>query len=188
MHEGWYGFFFKPRSNGDESSQAKIYMRVFSTLMPFYTAKTPYTCCTLSILPAGCNLSTKLSILLSCSNICRLVTTCWNNLQQAADNKFAYICLLTTCNGPVVNNLSQAMRTHPDICLLNTSLLQDVNKLVATCTFFAVQTRVNGEIKVEFHLRLSTLQNLDQHRLWAVLWLHLVSKPYILITVDNSSD
>ena len=41
--------------------------------------------------------------------------------------------LLTTCNRLVVNKLSQTMQTHPDIDLLITSLLQDVNRLVAIC-------------------------------------------------------
>ena len=40
--------------------------------------------------------------------------------------------LLATCNRFVVNKLSPAMRTHPDIGLLITSLLQDVNTLVTT--------------------------------------------------------
>jgi hypothetical protein len=40
-----------------------------------------------------------------------------------------------------VNKLSQAMRTHPDIGLLITSLFQVVNKLVATCAFLAVYQR-----------------------------------------------
>ena len=46
--------------------------------------------------------------------------------------------LSTTCNKLVVNKLSQAMRTHPDIGLLIISLLQDVNRLVGTCAFLAV--------------------------------------------------
>ena len=76
--------------------------------------------------------------------ICRLVTTChlqtcYNLLKQLAaslwiksfDSQLA-TSLLTTCNRLVVNKLSQAMRTHPDIGLLITSLLiQDVNRLVA---------------------------------------------------------
>ena len=55
--------------------------------------------------------------------ICRLVTTCLNNLQQACmfitrlDNQFA-ASPSTICNRFIVNKLSQAMRTHPDIGLL----------------------------------------------------------------------
>ena len=42
------------------------------------------------------------------------------------DNQLA-TSLLTTCNRRVRRELSQAMRTHPDIILLITNLLQDVN-------------------------------------------------------------
>ena len=53
------------------------------------------------------------------------------------DNQLV-ISLLTTWNKLVVNKLSQAVRTHPDIGLLITTLLQDVNRLVATFAFLAV--------------------------------------------------
>ena len=64
---------------------------------------------------------------------------CWNNLLKqlaesllitSLDNQFA-TSLLTTCDRLVLNKLSQAMRTHPDIGLCN-KLLQDVKRLVAT--------------------------------------------------------
>ena len=48
---------------------------------------------------------------------------------------FQQVCSMTTCNSLVVNKLSQVMRTHPDIGLLITSLLQNVNSLVETCIF-----------------------------------------------------
>ena len=50
------------------------------------------------------------------------------HLQQACNQLVT--SLLTTCNRLVVNKLSQAIRTHPDIGLLITSLLQAVNNLV----------------------------------------------------------
>ena len=50
--------------------------------------------------------------------IYRLVTTCWDNLQQACWNNQLATSLLTTCKRLVVNKLSQAMRTHPDMGLL----------------------------------------------------------------------
>ena len=59
--------------------------------------------------------------------------TCYNLFKQLVaslwitsfDNQLA-TSLLTAFNTLVVNKLSQAMRTHPDIGLLITSLLQDV--------------------------------------------------------------
>ena len=71
--------------------------------------------------------------------------TRYNLLKQLAaslwmtsfDNQLA-TSLFTTCNRLVVNKLSQTMRTHPDIGLLITSLLQDVNTLVAICGFLSV--------------------------------------------------
>ena len=82
---------------------------------------------------------------------CRLVATChlqtrYNLLKQLAaslwitsfDNKLA-ANLLTACNRLVINKLSQAMGTHPDIGLLMTSLLQDVNRLVASSLFLVIQ-------------------------------------------------
>ena len=66
--------------------------------------------------------------------MCRLVVTCW---KTSFDHQLA-TSLLTTCNRLVVNKLSQALRTLPDIRLLITSLLQDVNTLVFARAFLAV--------------------------------------------------
>ena len=101
--------------------------------------KTPQTCCKLYILPTCCN---SLSILSSCNNsvkirlvaICHL-QTCYNLLKQLAesllitslDNQFA-TNLLKTCDRLILNKLSQAMRTHPDI-----GLLQVVTRCQQTC-------------------------------------------------------
>ena len=72
--------------------------------------------------------------------------TCYNLLKQLAaslwitssDNQLA-TSLLTTCDRRVINKLSQAMRTHPDIGLLITSLLQDSTcRLAANCSCLAV--------------------------------------------------
>ena len=60
-----------------------------------------------------------------------------DNLHQVCSRQLG-TSLLKTCNKLVVNKLSQAMRTHPDIGLLTTMLLQVVNKLVATWAFLAV--------------------------------------------------
>ena len=67
--------------------------------------------------------------------------TCYNLLKQLAasllianfDNQLV-TSLLRTCNRRA-KKLSQAMRTHPDIGLLMTSPLQDVNGFVGTCSF-----------------------------------------------------
>ena len=96
-----------------------------------------------------CNFTGLLSLVISSdckkSPIIRFVTTChlqicYNLLKQLApslwitnvDNQLA-TSLLTTCNGFVVNKLSQAisMRTHYDTDLLTASLLQDVNIFVS---------------------------------------------------------
>ena len=97
--------------------------------------KTPLTCCKLSVLPACFNLSTNLSISSSCNKSVkiRLVATChlqvcYNLLKKLAaslwitsfDDQLA-TSLLTTCNRLVLGELSQAMRTHPDISLWITS-------------------------------------------------------------------
>ena len=63
-----------------------------------------------------------------------IAETFYNLLKQLA----ASLLIIHTCNRLVVNKLSQAMRTHPDIGLLLTSLLQDVNRLVETCGFLVV--------------------------------------------------
>ena len=96
-------------------------------------------------------ISTNLSILSRCKisvQIRLFVTfhlqTCYNLLKQLAasmwiksfDNQLV-TSLLTTCNRPVVNKLSQGIGTHPDISLLKTSLLQDVNRLVTTAYMLA---------------------------------------------------
>ena len=80
---------------------------------------------------SGYNKSVKISLVATCH-----LQTCYNLLKQLAailwitsfDNQLA-TSLLTTCNTLVVNKLSQAMQTHPDIGLLITSLLQDVNMM-----------------------------------------------------------
>ena len=103
---------------------------------------TPQTCRKLSILPVCYNLSqaaTDLSISLSCNKSVKIrlvltchLQTCYNYLlkQLAAspwitsfDNQLE-TSLLTTCNRLVVNKLSQAMQTHPDVGLFIASLLQ----------------------------------------------------------------
>ena len=43
----------------------------------------------------------------------------------------------------VVIKLSQARRTHPDIGLLITSLLQDVNRPAVSCAFLVVYLRAD---------------------------------------------
>ena len=90
------------------------------------------------------NFATSLSISSSCykSVKMRLVATChlqtcYNLLKQLAaglwitsfDNQLA-TSLLTTCNRLVINKLLQAMQMHPDIGLLITSPLQDVNMML----------------------------------------------------------
>ena len=119
------------------SSVAHMEVGVFDVvtdLTEIALPKTPQTCCKLYILPTCCNLSTRcnsLSILSSCKKsvkirlvaICHL-QTCYNLLKQFAesllitslDNQFA-TSLLKTCDRLVLNKLSQAMRTHPDIGL-----------------------------------------------------------------------
>ena len=102
-------------------------------------------------LPACCNLSA------SCNKVVGLIKlqqlkirlqalqTCYNLFKQLVpslwitsfDDQLA-ASLLTTYNTLVVNKLSQTMRTHPDIGLLITSLLHDVNRLFATCAFCCV--------------------------------------------------
>ena len=78
---------------------------------------------------SSCNKSVKIRIVVTCH-----LQTCYNLLKQLAaslwitsfDNQLV-ISLLTTCNRLVANKLPQAMQTHPDIALLITSLLLDVN-------------------------------------------------------------
>ena len=82
-------------------------------------------------LPKNCN---KLSISSSCykSVKIRLAKTChlqncYKLLKQLAASLWITSFDKSTCNRLVVNKLSQAMQTHPDIGLLITNLLQDVN-------------------------------------------------------------
>ena len=92
---------------------------------------------------SSCNNSVKMRLVSTCH-----LSTCYNLLKQLAaslwiksfDNQLA-TSLLATCSRLVVNKLSQAMQTHPDIGLLITCLLQDVNRLVPTCAFFWRVTR-----------------------------------------------
>ena len=79
-------------------------------------------------------------------------TFCYN-LQWLTSfyNQFA-TSLLTTCNRLIANKLSQAMRTHPDISLLLTSLFQDVNKLVGTCAFLTVYPSMIHQITMSHSL------------------------------------
>ena len=89
--------------------------------------------------------STNLSILSSCNKSVKIschFQTSYNLLKQLAaslwitsfDNQLATI-LLTSWNRLVVNKPSQAMRMHPDIGLLITSMLQNVNRLAALACF-----------------------------------------------------
>ena len=68
---------------------------------------------------------------LSFGNLLQLVET---TRSKPADDTFSQ----STCNRLVVNKLSEAIRTHPNIGLV-TSLLQDVNNLLQTCAFLAVK-------------------------------------------------
>ena len=80
----------------------------------------------LSIL-SSCNKSVKIRVIATCR-----LQTCYNLFKQLAANLWITNCdnqlatsLLTTCkqsNRLVVNKLSQAMRTHPNVGLLITSL------------------------------------------------------------------
>ena len=108
--------------------------------------KTPQTCCKLSILPACCKLLTscnKLVNFIKLQKACQIrlvatchLQTCYSLLKQLSsslwitsfENQLA-TSLLTTCNRLVVNKLSQAMRTHPDIGLLK----QVVTRCQQTC-------------------------------------------------------
>ena len=98
------------------------------------------TSLSISSVATSCNKSVKIKLVATCH-----LQTCYNFFKQLAaslwitsfDNRLA-TSLLTTCNRLVVKKLSQAMRTYPDIGLLITSLLQDVNRPVAACTFLAM--------------------------------------------------
>ena len=82
----------------------------------------------LSIL-SRCNKSVKIRLVATCH-----LQTCYNLLKRleaslwitSFDNQLA-TSLFTTGNRLIVNKLSQAMRTHPDIGLSTRSQLKDVN-------------------------------------------------------------
>ena len=91
------------------------------------------------LVPSCQLVATNLSISSSCNKPVKIrldatyhLQTCYNLLEQLAasllitnlENQLA-TSLLTTCNTLVVNKLSQAMRTHPDIGL--------VQQVVARC-------------------------------------------------------
>ena len=107
----------------------------------YYTAKnaTDFSILFLNF-SSSCNKSVKIRLVAICH-----LQTCYNLLKQLVtslwvtsfDNQLA-TSLLITCNRLVVNKWSQAMRTYPDIGLLITRLLQDVNRLVTTCAFLDV--------------------------------------------------
>ena len=88
-------------------------------LLSLVQPKTPQACCKLLILPA----------------LLQLV----NNLLQTWEKNQLAASLWTSCIRFVFNKLLQAMRTHPDIGLWS-SLLQDVNRLAATCAFLAIRS------------------------------------------------
>ena len=103
-----------------------------------YTASQCYRLVATNLsISSSSNKSVKIRLVATCH-----LQTCYNLLKQLAanlwitsfDNQLA-TSLLTTCNKLVVNKLSQTMRTHSDIGLLMTTLLQDVNKLIETCVF-----------------------------------------------------
>ena len=111
--------------------------------------------CKLSILPDCKQITTNLSILSSCYKFVKIrlvatcqLQTCYNLLNKFAaslwitryDNQLA-TNLLTTCNRLVINKLSQAVRTHPDIAIWITRLLQDANRLVEISAFLSVNFR-----------------------------------------------
>ena len=116
----------------------------------------PQTCCRLSILPlvATCQqVATSLSISSSCikSVKIRLVATChlqtcYNLLKHVATSmliNLQQVCLqlatslLTTYNRLVVTSCCKPCERIP-ISACCKKLLQDVNRLVTTCTFLAV--------------------------------------------------
>ena len=84
---------------------------------------------------SSCNKSVKIRLvenchLQTCYNLLNKLQACWNN--QLATSLF------TTCKRLVINKLSPAMQTHPSITTCCNKLLQDVNRLVTTCTFLVV--------------------------------------------------
>ena len=93
--------------------------------------------------------------------------TCYDLLKQIAaslwitsfDNQLA-ASLLTTCNSLVVNKLSQAMRTHPDIGLLITGLLQDVSRFLDL--FDCVLGKKKQKHKCFFFMKSFLLQELNR--------------------------
>ena len=100
---------------------------------------------------SSCNKSTKMRLIATCR-----LQTCYTFLKLLAaslgitsfDNQLE-TSLLTTCNRLVVNKLSQDMRTHPDIDLLITSLLQDVNWRVASFSCLIVSVLQRALLAIE---------------------------------------
>ena len=83
--------------------------------------------CNLSTSSSSCNKSVKIRLVanLSFADLLPVVeTTCSKPVDNRICNQLA-TCLLTACNRFVVdNNLSQAMRMHPDIDLLIKSIVR----------------------------------------------------------------
>ena len=79
---------------------------------------------------ATCHLQT------CCNLLKQLVTSLWITRQLASS-------LLTTCNRLVVIKLLQAMRTHPDIGLLSTELLQLARFWLCSVFFYRVRMGVS---------------------------------------------
>ena len=103
---------------------------------------------------SSCNRSVKIRLVLTCH-----LQTCYNLLKQLAaspwiisfDNQLE-TSLFTTCNRLVVNKLSQAMQTHPDVGWFIASLLQ----LLAVCQSIG-KRRVNHEYPKVRHTSKSGL-------------------------------
>ena len=108
------------------------------------------------------NKSVKIRLVASCH-----LQTCYNLLKQLAaslwitgfDNQLA-ISLVTTCIRLVINTLSQAMQTHPDIGLLITIVipLQEFNRRIFGCvealitTFTKCQTDPSVQMIYSFQM------------------------------------
>ena len=69
--------------------------------------------------------------------ICRLVTTCWNNLQQACWNNQLATSPLTTFKRLVVTSCRKPCERIL-ISACSSKLLQDVNRFVTNCVFLVV--------------------------------------------------
>ena len=120
-----------------QARNAQVKSKSAESLLPLRTCQQTATNLSIS---SNSNKSVKIRLLATCN-----LQTCYNLLKQLAaslwitsfDNQLA-TSLLTTCNRLVVNKLSQAIQTHPDIGLLIKSLLHDVNRLAAAYAFLAV--------------------------------------------------